>query len=210
MNIVLVGLGITYSAHVQEYKNLLNDPDKIEKKALSITGVTRFQKFIRKTQSCNPRASVAGYPTDNTTVPNDSLVKVNGSGQKTGPSIILKVMSGDVVDIAAKSFWKENGSPPTTPSVTDVLNSLANGIIGLTNGSKGTLAQLNTTSSPLYTALNNFITNNNPAVANKPKAYINWILLDEKFNYVNTYPQSGAIPVRILPPNLGHGYKGYW
>jgi hypothetical protein len=38
-------------------------------------------------KSSYPRASVAGYPTDNTTVPNDSLAKVNGIGQKVGPSI---------------------------------------------------------------------------------------------------------------------------
>jgi hypothetical protein len=35
----------------------------------------------------------------------------------------------------------------------------------------------------------------NPDPAGKPKAYLNWILLDEQFNYVNSYPQSGAIPV---------------
>jgi hypothetical protein len=29
----------------------------------------------------------------------------------------------------------------------------------------------------------------------KPKAYLNWILLDEQFNYVGGYPQSGAIPL---------------
>jgi hypothetical protein len=96
---------------------------------------------------------------------------------------------------SCKSYWTTNGNPPTNPSITDVLNSLANGIVTLTGGSKGTLAQLNTTSSPLYTALNSFITNNQTSIANKPKAYLNWMLLDEQFNYVNSYPQSGAIPV---------------
>lgn len=119
-------------------------------------------------------------------------------------------MSGDVVDIAAKSYWTTNGNPPTTPSITDVLNSLANGIVGLTNGSKGTLAQLNTTGSPLYTALNTFINNNDQAIANKPKAYLNWILLDEQFNYVDSCPQSGAIAVsNFTAGTLGTpGYTG--
>ena len=63
--------------------------------------------FYNIPQSSYPRSSVAGYPTDNTTVPNDSLVRLNGSGQKVGPSIILKVMSGDVVDIAVHLFSKE-------------------------------------------------------------------------------------------------------
>ena len=171
---------------------------------------TENQLFYNIPASSYPRASVAGYPTDNTTSPNDSLAKVNGSGQKVGPSIILKVMSGDVVDIAAKSYWTTNGNPPTNPSITDVLNSLANGIVTLTGGSKGTIAQLNTTSSPLYAALNNFINTNDPAIPNKPKAYLNWILLDEQFNYVSSYPQSGAIPVsNFAAGTLGTpGYTG--
>ncbi|MGH2647486.1 MAG: DUF6443 domain-containing protein, partial [Ginsengibacter sp.] len=114
---------------------------------------TENQLFYNIPQSNYPRASVSGYPSDPTTNPNDSLAKVNGSGQKIGPSIILKVMSGDVVDIASKSYWTTNGNPATNPSLTDALNSLANGIFSLTNGSKGTLAQLTTTGSPLYAAL---------------------------------------------------------
>src|ERR1017187_5035960 len=50
---------------------------------------TETQLFYNIPQSSYPRASVAGYPTDNTTVPNDSLAKVNGSGQNVGPAIIL-------------------------------------------------------------------------------------------------------------------------
>ena len=156
---------------------------------------TENQLFYNIPQSSYPRVSVPGYPSDPTTNPNDSLAKVNGSGQKIGPSIILKVMAGDSIDIAAKSYWVANGNPATNSSLTDALTSLANGIIGLTNSSKGTLAQLNTTGSPLYNALNTFITNNETSIANKPKGYLNWMLLDEQFNYVNTYPQSGAIPI---------------
>jgi len=104
-------------------------------------------------------------------------------------------MAGDNIDIAAKSYWLANGNPATNSSLTDALTALANGIVGLTNSSKGTLAQLNTTGSPLYNALNSFINNNETYIANKPKAYLNWILLDEQFNYVNSYPQSGAIPI---------------
>jgi RHS repeat-associated protein len=166
--------------------------------------------FYNIPQSSYRRSLVTGYPTDNTTVPNDSLVRLNGSGQKVGPSIVLKVMSGDVVDIAAKSYWTTNSSTTNSPSINDVLNSLANGIVTLTGGSKGTLSQLNTTTSPLYTALNSFINANNPAIAGKPKAYLNWILLDEQFNYVSSYPQSGAIPVsNFAAGTLGTpGYTG--
>jgi RHS repeat-associated protein len=158
---------------------------------------TENQLFYNIPQSSYARSVVAGYPTDNTTVPNDPLARVNGSGQKVGPSILLRVMSGDVVDIATKSFYKSGGtvqSPNST--LTDVLNSLASGIVTATSASHGVVTALtNPVSSPVYSALNSFLPSNDPNTVGKPKAYLNWILLDDQFKGVNPYPQSGAIPV---------------
>jgi len=158
---------------------------------------TENQLFYNIPQSSYPRSAVSGYPTDNTTVPNDSLARVNGGGQKVGPSILLRVMSGDAVDIATKSFYKSGGivnSPNST--LTDVLNSLASGIVTATSASHGVVTDLtNTSTSPIYSALNSFLPTNDPNTVGKPKAYLNWILLDDQFRGVNTYPQSGAIPV---------------
>jgi RHS repeat-associated protein len=143
------------------------------------------------------RSAVSGYPTDNTTVPNDSLARVNGNGPKTGPSILLKVMSGDVIDVATKSFYKSGGTVNSPNSIlTDVLNSLAGGIVTATSASHGVVSDLtNTSTSPIYAALNSFLPTNDPNTTGKPKAYLNWILLNDQFQGVNTYPQSGAIPV---------------
>jgi RHS repeat-associated protein len=136
-----------------------------------------------------------GYPTDNTTSPNDSLARVNGSGNKVGPSLVLKVMSGDKVDLAVKSFYKSGGTAGSNNSpLTDILSSLATGIIGNVGESKGAMAILNDgTTSPLLGAINSFRTANNPNQPSRPKAYLNWILLDEQFSYVAA--SSGAIPV---------------
>jgi RHS repeat-associated protein len=74
--------------------------------------------------------------------------------------------------------------------------ALAGGIVNTTGEIHGTYSQLsNTSSSPLIAPLNSFLTNRDTSNAEKPRAYLNWILLDEEFNYVNSYPQSGAIPV---------------
>ncbi len=158
---------------------------------------TELQLFYNITQSCYARSAVSGYPTDNTTNPNDSLARVNGSGQKVGPSLLLRVMSGDVVDIATKSFYKSGGtvnSPNST--LTDIINSLSGGIVSATGGVHGAVTDLNnTTSGPIYAALNSFLPNKDPNTSGKPKAYLNWILLDDQFRYVNSYPQSGAIVV---------------
>jgi len=53
-----------------------------------------------------------------------------GSGQKLGATIVLKVISGHVVDIAVKSFYKSGGTANSpNSSVTDALSSFANGIV---------------------------------------------------------------------------------
>ncbi len=43
---------------------------------------TELQLFYNITQNCYARSAVSGYPSDPTTNPNDSIDKVNGSGQK--------------------------------------------------------------------------------------------------------------------------------
>jgi RHS repeat-associated protein len=104
-------------------------------------------------------------------------------------------MSGDKVDLAVKSFYKSGGTAGSyNDPLTDILTSLATGIVGIAGESKGTLSALsNNTTSPLLGALNSFRTGNNPNQPYKPKAYLNWILLDEQYNYVST--SSSAIPI---------------
>jgi len=172
---------------------------------------TENQLFYNLPQSNYPTSAVpGGYPSDPTTNPNDSLMRLNGSGQKVGAAIVLKVMSGDMFDVAVKAFYKDQTySSPNNP-ITDILNSLANGVFTVTGGSKGSLSDLNNTSSPLYGALQSFATGNNGTITNKPRAYLNWILLDEQFRYVSSYPQSGAIGVGSYASNTLNtlGYTG--
>jgi RHS repeat-associated protein len=173
---------------------------------------TENQLFYNIPQSSYSRASVGGYPTYNTTTPNDSIMKLNGSGQKIGAAIVLKVMSGDVVDIACKSYYISQSTTTTNSSLNDALNSFANGIVSVAGGAKGSISDLNNTStSPLFGALNSFLPTNDPAQpAGKPKAFLNWILLDDQLKYVSTYPQSGAVPVgNFASGTLGTpGYSG--
>jgi RHS repeat-associated protein len=159
---------------------------------------TEVQLFNNITNSSFPRTGVSGYPNDVTiTNPNDSVARVNGSGQKTGPSLLLKIMSGDKVDIGVQYYYLNMGTPSSpNPSINDVLNSLANGIVTMAGGAKGTIGDLNNTStSPVYAALNSFLTSMDSTPSSKPKAYLNWILLDEQLHYASSYPQSGALPV---------------
>jgi len=169
-----------------------------------------------------PTASVpGGFPDDGPPTPNDSVARVSGSvgSHKMGPAILLKVMTGDSIAFGVKSFYRSNSSPgPNHSSVQDVMTSLAQGLLSVAGGGHGAMADLNNTSgSPVYAALNNFMPNNDPNVTGKPKAYLNWMLLDNQFNYVGN--QSGAQQVGsadVLSPlvqamRLNHsGYLYIW
>ncbi|HLK28701.1 MAG TPA: DUF6443 domain-containing protein [Puia sp.] len=154
---------------------------------------TESQLFANIAASCYNRNLISGYPTDNTTTPNDSVARLNGSGQKSGPSLLLKVMSGDNIQMAVKNFYKSGTNSAQTTSFSDILNSLANGLVTSTGGAHGTVGNLTQSTSTVYTGLNSFITNNDPNTGTSyPKAYLNWIFLDDQFNYVSSL--SGAIP----------------
>jgi len=140
------------------------------------------------------RNNVPGYPA---TAGNDSVARVNGSGVKTGPAIILKVMAGDKVDLGVNYYYNSySDTAAPTLNATDILTSLASGLAGLSAPAHGTFATLNDpNSSPLLSALNSSITNETGAGDGKPQAYLNWVLLDNQFNYVGGSNQSGAMQV---------------
>jgi RHS repeat-associated protein len=146
-----------------------------------------------------PRNLVPGtYPADPTTNPNDSVARVSGSvgSHKMGPAILLKVMSGDSISFGVKSFYHAGGTVGSPQSsFQDVLNSLANGLVSLGGGGHAALGSLNTAGSPVYTALNGFLPSADPATTDRPKAYLNWMMLDNQLNYVGGNNLSGAKPV---------------
>jgi RHS repeat-associated protein len=157
--------------------------------------------FYNVDSTCYPASSVpGGYPTDHTTIPNDSVSMVQGNtGSHTqGPAIILKVITGDSISVGVKSYYLSGGTAGSnTSSLNSVLNTLAHGLVSLGGGGgHGTIANLdNTSGSPIYTALNSFMPTYDTTPGSKPKAYLNWMLIDNQFNYVSGNNQSGAIPI---------------
>lgn len=119
------------------------------------------------------------------------MAKTNGNGHKIGPSIILKVMAGDKFNLRVSSWYRKNGSNPGNPQ--SIAADLIAGLIGSLTGTGGpvhgavTPAQLQDNSViPLAVT---GVLNNQPAPgSSKPKAYLNWVLLDEQFKFV----QSGS------------------
>jgi RHS repeat-associated protein len=131
------------------------------------------------------------------TSPNDSVSKVdssNGSGHTIGPNLLLKVMAGDTIMPSVQCYFVSNTLTTTNSSLNSVLVSLATGIMGTATGaSEGSLSGYESTTGPVYGSINSFLTNKDTGrTVLFPKSYLNWILLDDQFNYVSA--SSGAVP----------------
>ncbi len=128
----------------------------------------------------------SGYPIDNYTSPNDKVAKTNGSGNKIGPAIVLKVMAGDKFNLRVSSWYKLNGVSPGTPQdpITALITAL-NGGVGALAGAKATTGELISTSI-LSTPAQSFLNSQSGYTTSKPKAFVNWILFDEQFKYVSS------------------------
>ncbi len=153
----------------------------------------------------------SGYPA-NTPAGNAKVAKTNGSGNKIGPAMVLKVMSGDTFNLTVNSWWKSTNTPGTPVSpLNDLLSALA-GSVGGVAGSHGSVSEL-TSSGVLSPGATSFL-NGQSYNSNKPKAFINWILFDEQFKYVSSssgFEQVGASDTytTYAQSNLAINKSGY-
>jgi RHS repeat-associated protein len=173
---------------------------------------TESQIFGNIASTCTPWTSIPNYQNIPSylhfayTNPNDSVSKVdyNGTtGQTTGPSLLLKVMSGDTITPTVQCYYASNTLTATNSSLNSVLNTVASGIMGTPTGAaEGTLSGYTSTSGPVYGALSTFLSSKDPAPpSGYPKAYLNWILLDDQFNYVSGSSGSVATASTTYPAN---------
>ncbi len=131
----------------------------------------------------NTRAAKPGWFSDPVVASGSQVARVkNATGsQKTGPGILLKVMAGDSYNLRVASGW--SGGSPTSGSSTNVLaellNILTNGIANQSSG-KASVTDLQNSNSGLSSGITSFLATQ-PTPADKPKAYINWVLFDEQF-----------------------------
>jgi RHS repeat-associated protein len=128
----------------------------------------------------------SGY-TDTYTDPNDKVALVRGDGNKIGPAILLKVMAGDKFNIHASAWWTGSSSGTSTSPLTSIVSALISSAPGISGGKIGVTDLNSTILDPQVSAF----LSDQPAVSGKPKAYLNWILFDEQFKYVDN-GNSGA------------------
>ena len=141
-----------------------------------------------------------GYPTDNTTTPNDNVAKVSAAqgDQKIGPSIVLKVMTGDKFNVKVSSWYRTNNIAPDQPvsPLPDLILALANGLSGVVSsgGHGGTVTPTDLQNTGLLSPNATQFLSSQPYVSSKPKAYLNWILFDEHFRYVGSSSGAEQVP----------------
>jgi hypothetical protein len=163
-----------------------------------------------------------GYPLDTTTTPNNYVAELSGAGGTTpviGPGMILKVMAGDQVSIRAESWYRLNGSTPgqpvTAPLISDLLTALISGVSGLPGSEGPSLAALQSSKPILSSNVGQFLSDTGSLIVNtKPHAFLNWILLDNQFNYVaasSGFQQVGSDTLldQMVEPNLPITSSGY-
>ena len=127
-------------------------------------------------------------------------MQLNGTGAgKIGLGITLKVMSGDVINIFGKSYYEQQNAGDNSSNNLLPL-SILTGFLSLGTGSAlfGThsgiqASELNGIAN-INSGISDFLANNRtPINSNKPRAYINYIIFDEQFNFV----KAGVSPVDI-------------
>ncbi|MEI9942915.1 MAG: DUF6443 domain-containing protein [Chitinophagaceae bacterium] len=134
------------------------------------------------------------------------LYKLNSTTNKTGLSITLKVMAGDKIDIHGKSYYFQNntggGSANAAPAVIELLNGLMGSPTGAATGGHTTAGELNNI-PPVNNPVGTYISNperDNASYPQRPKAFINYIFLDEQFKYVS----GGFSAVNNTPGSKDH------
>jgi RHS repeat-associated protein len=96
-------------------------------------------------------------------------------------------MAGDRFNLRATSWYRKNGASPGTPvsPLNDLISALVGGVSGVA-GSKATSGELNSNSTMNGPAGTFYNSHNGADSTTKPKAFVNWILLDEQFKIVSS------------------------
>jgi RHS repeat-associated protein len=131
---------------------------------------------------------VNNNPNSNVTALSQKLYKLQATsaGGVTGLGITLKVMSGDRIDIFGKSYYFDNnaGENNYPVPVMEILSGLLGAPTGATTG-KGVTATALSGVTDVYNGVNNFLSDPDRGSGTIPKAYVNWVLLDDNFKYVS-------------------------
>ncbi len=139
---------------------------------------------------------------------NTQVSRLNGAvaGNRVGPSIILKVMPGDIISISTKAWYSGTAQAPATglPAIKDqLLPLLTTGIVGASGTHGGAVPQTDINNG-VSGILDAFLSNQ-PYSSSQPKAFLNWMIVDEDFKKTTSSLHNSSVQVPIV--NAGDIYK---
>ena len=116
------------------------------------------------------------------------VYSLNGSTNRTGLEMVIKVMAGDKVDIFGRSYHTNyssvSNSNSTPLSILQIMSGLISSPSNAISGKGVSASQLESWNSGLVPS--SFIRGQNyESGTTIPKAYINYIFLDDQFRYVD-------------------------
>lgn len=126
-------------------------------------------------------SSIPIYPS----VPDTYKQRLIGTGPKVGASIVLKVMAGDQFNVRVNSFYQITGGigSPVNP-LYDLIPAITNSVGSISQSHNGpTILQLESNNT-LPPGISGFLSTQGSYDNTRPKAFLNWILFDEQFNFV--------------------------
>jgi RHS repeat-associated protein len=134
-----------------------------------------------------PISLISGYPTDNTTSPNQYVAALGGASYpKIGPAITLKVMAQDTLSLRVSSWYKQGSSYSYLPlPAANLASALSVALTGAARAVEGG-AVIPVSGLLQPDALNFINANQPPGTATVPKAYLNWVFFDDQFRFVAT------------------------
>ncbi|MFN8288971.1 MAG: DUF6443 domain-containing protein [Chitinophagaceae bacterium] len=121
----------------------------------------------------------------------EKIAKVRGSTQlgpdprlELGPGKLLRVMAGDTLNMQVYSWWSDKNPPSSgfSLSITGLLSSViaGNGAIQQNPHYESGLAS----NSDFTGGVSSFLSSQSSYNTSNPKAFINWIAFDDRFNYI--------------------------
>ncbi|WP_202182945.1 DUF6443 domain-containing protein [Chitinophaga solisilvae] len=151
-----------------------------------------------------------GFPNDGNTDKNEFVAKLvaKEGGKKIGPSIVLRVMAGDTIQIGAKAFYKSSGPQekksgfPAENLLPDLIQAFGGNFPSDQTHGGNALNQQTPFNASFYNNDYQRLKEKEPGQyqSDKPRAYLNYVLFDDQFKLVDE--NSGVKQVKGEPEQL--------
>lgn len=139
----------------------------------------------------------AGYPAGNNSASNQHVCRLRGGEKQQGPAILVKVMAGDRFHLRVNSWYRSTGQSLTSPGngLPALVSMLAAALPKVAGGKLIDAPLLANTLPPALSAF--FVERDQSITPAKPKAFLNFLVLDEYFQplVTNNANNSGYAPV---------------